>query len=126
MPQTGARLETGRRRTSRNGAVAFTIIVFAAACALVLACAQLLAGGHRPCGPRDRCGGRRPGRLVGAHRHGMGARRGHALRPLQPRGRTGHRVHLAGYRVSTRCASISAWRPPTSVPRRRSRPIWCP
>lgn len=41
----GARLETGRRRTSRNGAVAFTIIVFAAACALVLACAQLLAGG---------------------------------------------------------------------------------
>ena len=45
MPQTGARLETGRRRTSRNGAVAFTIIVFAAACALVLACAQLLAGG---------------------------------------------------------------------------------
>ena len=43
-PQTGARLETGRRRTSRNGAVAFTIIVFAAACALVLACAQLLAG----------------------------------------------------------------------------------
>ena len=43
--QTGARLETGRRRTSRNGAVAFTIIVFAAACALVLACAQLLAGG---------------------------------------------------------------------------------
>ena len=45
MPQTGARLETGRRRTSRNGAVAFTIIVFAAVCALVLACAQLLAGG---------------------------------------------------------------------------------
>ena len=45
MPQTGARPETGRRRTSRNGAVAFTIIVFAAACALVLACAQLLAGG---------------------------------------------------------------------------------
>ena len=44
IPQTGARLETGRRRTSRNGAVAFTIIVFAAACALVLACAQLLAG----------------------------------------------------------------------------------
>ena len=43
--ETGARLETGRRRTSRNGAAAFTIIVFAAACALVLACAQLLAGG---------------------------------------------------------------------------------
>ena len=44
-PQTGARLETGRNRTSRNGAVAFTIIVFAAVCALVLACAQALAGG---------------------------------------------------------------------------------
>ena len=43
-PQTGARLETGRNRTSRNGAVAFTIIVFAAVCALVLACAQALAG----------------------------------------------------------------------------------
>ena len=45
QPQTGARLETGRNRTSRNGAVAFTIIVFAAVCSLVLACAQALAGG---------------------------------------------------------------------------------
>lgn len=44
-PPTSARLETGRSRTSRNGAVAFTIIVFAAVCAIVLVCAQALAGG---------------------------------------------------------------------------------
>lgn len=53
-PQTGARLETGRNRTSRNGAVAFTIIVFAAVCALVLACAQALAGSIGLAAPRDR------------------------------------------------------------------------
>lgn len=44
-PQTSARLETGRSRTSRNGAVAFTIIVFAAAAGLVLAACGALAGG---------------------------------------------------------------------------------
>ena len=44
-PQTSARLETGRSRTSRNGVVAFTIIVFAAAAGLVLAACGALAGG---------------------------------------------------------------------------------
>ena len=38
------RLETGRRRTSRNGAVVFTIVVFALATAVVLAAWQALAG----------------------------------------------------------------------------------
>ena len=39
-----ARLETGRSRTSRNGAVAFTLIVFAAVVAAVLGLVQLAAG----------------------------------------------------------------------------------
>ena len=75
MPQTGARLETGRRRTSRNGAAAFTHhrVRFASPAHLVLACAQLFAGGIGLAAPVIACGGRRPGRLIGAHRHGMGA-----------------------------------------------------
>ena len=38
--QTNVQLETGRRRTSRNGAVAFTVVVFVLAAALVCAVAQ--------------------------------------------------------------------------------------
>lgn len=38
------RLETGRRRTSRNGAVVFTVVVFALAAAVVLVAWQALAG----------------------------------------------------------------------------------
>lgn len=41
---TSARLETGRSRTSRNGAVAFTLIVFIVVVAAVLALAQIVAG----------------------------------------------------------------------------------
>lgn len=44
MAPTSARLETGRSRTSRNGAVAFTLIVFIVVVAAVLALAQIVAG----------------------------------------------------------------------------------
>lgn len=44
MP-TSARLETGRSRTSRNGAVVFTLVVFTLAAACVLALWRVLAGG---------------------------------------------------------------------------------
>lgn len=44
MPQTSGRLETGRSRTSRNGAVAFTLVVFAVAAAVVLAVAEVVVG----------------------------------------------------------------------------------
>lgn len=39
------RLETGRSRTSRNGAVAFSLVMFAAGAAVVLGCAATLGGG---------------------------------------------------------------------------------
>lgn len=43
--QTGEKLETGRRRASRNGAVMFALVVFAFAAGVVLAVAQLTSGG---------------------------------------------------------------------------------
>mgnify|MGYP004467770325 CR=1 FL=1 len=43
--QRNVRPETGRSRTSRNGAVAFTLIMFVLGAGVALACAQLLAGG---------------------------------------------------------------------------------
>lgn len=44
MSQMDVRPATGRRRTSRNGAVIFTLVVFAAVCALTLGIAWLLVG----------------------------------------------------------------------------------
>lgn len=46
--QTNVRLETGRSRTSRNGAVAFTLIVFALACGTVLAAWLPVPSAWRP------------------------------------------------------------------------------
>lgn len=43
--QQNVRPETGRSRTSRNGAVAFTLVIFALGAGLTLACTQLLTGG---------------------------------------------------------------------------------
>ena len=124
-PQTGARLETGRNRTSRNGAVAFTIIVFAAVCALVLACAQLLAGGIGLAA------------LVIAVAVGvLAASSVHIVmeweRAVVMRFGKFNRVAGPGLVFTWPVIEFytvridSAWRPPTSAPRRRSRPTWCP
>ena len=92
-------LETGRRRSSRNGAVVFGLVVFALAVAVVLVVAQV-AFGNIGVGALVLAvvAGWLAG-LVGPYRAGMGKGRRAAPGQVQPRGGAGRGVHVAHRRV---------------------------